>query len=105
MKTSNTPLPDLPNVEDYGWKSVEDNSQLITTTDPLGPTDSIKLALCDWKTKYNTNHWRRDKHNIICTDFCSCLQCEDSEDNQETKQQNLFSEEYIDDTIVDNVID
>lgn len=105
MKTSNTPMPDLPNVEDYGWKLVETKPQPIMTSDLLVPTGLIELTRCGCKTKCDTNRCSCHKHNIICTDLCSCNQCENNEGKVETDLQDQLSEEFIDDTIDDDMID
>ena len=59
------------------------------------PTDLIKVTSCGWKTKCDTNHCRCRKHSIV-SDLCSCLQCENNEENQEPEQKNLFSDIHID---------
>ena len=42
---------------------------------------------------------------MICTDLCSCIQCENNEGKVETDLQDKLSEKFIDGTIDDYMID
>ena len=43
MKMSDTPIPDIPNFENYGWKLIDNKPQPIMTNDSLIPSDLVEL--------------------------------------------------------------
>ena len=38
-----TPIPDIPNFENYGWKLIDNKPQPIMTNDSLIPSDLVEL--------------------------------------------------------------
>ena len=94
MKMSNTPIPDIPNFENYGWKLIDNKPQPIMTNYVLIPSDLVELMHCRCKTKCEMNHCRCYKNTIICRDLCSCSNCENS-----SIIYNSFGEESTDDVV------
>ena len=95
MKTSDTPKPDIPNYQGYGWKVLDENPQPIMTNDALIPSDLIELKRCGCKTKCDTNRCRCFKNTIVCTDLCSCTNCEN---------EDSFGEEFTNDIVDEDSI-
>ena len=89
MKMSNTPIPDIPNFENCGWKLIDNKPQPIMTNDTLIPSDLVEL----------THRCRCYQNTIVCMDLCSCSNCENS-----SIIYDSFGEEFTDDVVDEGMI-
>ena len=83
-KSAHTPVPDLPNPEECGWKWNGTIYQPIMTTQDPAPTSVIELSMCQCKTGCSNLRCRCKKYGLICTEMCLCQECENEEENDAT---------------------
>lgn len=72
----------LPNPTEYGWLRNEERwhyDSVISILNPA-PESVVKWSMQESKTGYSPKQWTFKKNNIVCTDFCLCLECENIEE-------------------------
>lgn len=87
---------DFPDPAEYGWKVIDDSISVIWSTSPTAPPELLKNEACSCKKSKCVNRLCScHKNNIMCTDFCSCTDCENIE-------QQIVNELVDDDSESDN---
>ena len=64
-------MPELPSPSDYGWKIDGGSFVPVPTTEPPAPQAVVELVKCTC-VKTHCESCSCKKHNMFCTEMCSC---------------------------------
>ena len=77
-----TANPNIPPVTEYGWKLLNNVYIPVTMTLAPAPLSIIELVRCGCvRTKCTSATCSCRKHNLTCTEMCSCEGVDDNCDN------------------------
>ena len=75
-RTCDESKPSLPSPCEFGWRSNNDSYEAVTTKELPAPEALIELIFCGCTTKCKNNRCRCFKADLVCTETCNCLNCE-----------------------------
>lgn len=101
-KTSHRQKPTTPNPEQHGWERDDGVLMPVLTDMPPAPEQLIEVSSCICKTGCNTMRCKCKKNNMVCTEMCLCVECQnDDEEEDEVNNNPSWSEDEDDGESID----
>ena len=98
VKKSLYPFGDVPDPDGYGWSMIDDKLEIQWILRDPAPPEVLQLISCGCKkSKCSSRTCMCVSHGLVCTDLCSCNDCEncshqdddDSSSSEESDQSDL----------------
>jgi len=96
----------LPSYEGFGWELSNECIVPIMTDELPAPIALIELSVCSCKKeKCESNRCKCYKNNLQCTDMCICVNCQNTDENDQHDNDKEIDSEDSDDEIDEDIVE